>query len=227
MNGRGIRLWIPCALVLLCAGLAFDVNAKLDGRAGLIERGVNFYATWRDAPVSAPGARTLVLPALKLAPLAATPTFTLAPLARFEELIERPLFSASRRPPSEEAPKSPEAAPEAPLDLVLRGVVLTGNRRIALLQSEKGERKALRLLAGDSHAGWVLKAIEADNVTFERDEEIRVLELAFEEPPPPPPKRARSRRERKSVRPTPRRQQNSAGARRRGSANGDNNKSGE
>ena len=114
-------------------------------------------------------------------------------------------------------------APESALDLILRGVVLTGTQRIALLQSGKGERKSMRLLAGDSHQGWVLKAIEADNVTFERDEEIRVLELAFDEPPPPPPKRARSRRGRKIVGPTPRRKKNSVPARRRGSANKDEN----
>ena len=222
MNGRGIRLWIPLALALICAGLAFDVKAKLNGQAGLIERGARYYAEWRGAPAPVSVARTLALTPLKLAPLAATPSFTLPPLARFDEMLERPLFAASRRRPSEAAAKAAEVAPESALNLILRGVVLTGTQRIALLQTEKGERKSMRLLAGDSHQGWVLKAIEADNVTFERDEEIRVLELAFDEPPPPP-KRARSRRGRKIVGPTPRRKKNSVPARRRGSANKDDN----
>lgn len=196
MAGGGVRLWVPTVLALICLALAFEVNAKLAGEPGLWPEVRKIYRAWRPGPAVETGLVAAKLPPTRVAPLPATPTFVMDPLANYEEIVVRPLFSPTRRPPSEEVVAAAAEAPESPLKLVLRGVIVTGERRIALFETENGDDEKPRLTIGDSHEGWFLRAIEPDNVTFERDDEIRVLELAFDEPAP---RQTRSRRDRRRL----------------------------
>jgi hypothetical protein len=98
-------------------------------------------------------------------PLAAPPAsspaprlMTLPPLAHYAAIVERPLFSPSRRPPSVAA-----ASPSADGRYRLLGVVATGPRRKAFLAD--GSRH-LDLAEGEAIDGWTVKKIGTDNVVL-------------------------------------------------------------
>ena len=62
------------------------------------------------------------------------PEVAVPPLAAYAAVVERPLFSPSRRPP---VVAEATAAPTAPArKLTLRGIVLSPHKRIALIETE-------------------------------------------------------------------------------------------
>ena len=84
--------------------------------------------------------------------------------------LERPLFSASRRPYVAEP--EPEAEDEAgaedevePLAIRLRSVVLTPHDEHVWVQREEEERMH-RLRPGDELGGWVLESLDAGGADF-------------------------------------------------------------
>lgn len=102
---------------------------------------------------------------------------------------ERPLFSPTRRPPPPPPPPRPpppveedEPGPEPelpaeadpPLSATLVGIVLGGDRPLAVLAAEG---KTLRLREGESLEGWRLARIEALSAVLERDGEQVELQL--------------------------------------------------
>lgn len=92
----------------------------------------------------------------------------------YDDLVQRPLFAEDRRPipkesGEEEAPE-PEAAPTAPLNVALTGIIHTPEARIAMVRDNSTGR-SLNLrermpLPGDQ-GGWMVKAIEPRRVVFE------------------------------------------------------------
>ncbi len=128
-------------------------------------------------------------------PLPPEPTFSMPPIGNFSEIVERPIFIQSRRAPTEEA--SVIAEPErSPLDVVLVGVVVTSQERLALVRPVNGGDVS-RLAEGDKIKGWNLITIQPDQVTFQRDEVETSLELQFEAPAPRPKPTRRDRRKRR------------------------------
>lgn len=111
----------------------------------------------------------------------------LQPLAEYAVVGERPLFNADRRPlpPPENPDAGPaEAAPPAPLDVLLTSVVLSGDIRIAIVQDKKTNKsQSVRVgnaLAGDQ-AGWKLIELAARKAVFEgptgrTEAELRVFD---------------------------------------------------
>src|SRR5262249_27995429 len=87
------------------------------------------------------------------------------PLGVFRATRERPLFSASRRPPAPPVvavaePPPPPRAPPPPASrpsLVLLGTIIGGASRIGIFFDEATAR-ATRLMVGERHDGWVLRA---------------------------------------------------------------------
>jgi hypothetical protein len=106
--------------------------------------------------------------------------FTLPPLEQFSEIVARPLFSQSRRPPSERADTAPEIAQPLPVrsafNLILTGVVISAEGRMALLQRPKSP-DLIRALLGQEIDGWSVELIEADRVTLRQGEIVEVVTL--------------------------------------------------
>ncbi len=107
------------------------------------------------------------------------------PLSALSSTRERPIFSASRRPPqaavvapaSEAAnvPVPPKAAPERP-PLALIGAVVGAGDAIAVLL-DRTSQKILRMRPGESHGGWELSSVQSREVTLKQAERTEILSL--------------------------------------------------
>jgi hypothetical protein len=90
-----------------------------------------------------------------------------------------------------------------PIGLVLRGVILNGETRIALLASPK-DNGLFQLKPGERYLDWTLAEVEASAATFVRGGERRTLAILFEEAPPKPPaQRTQTPEQRGAVRQAP------------------------
>jgi general secretion pathway protein N len=112
---------------------------------------------------------------------------------------ERPIFSASRRPPQRAvvAPAEPVVAPPAKrveperLALSLIGAVVGDGDAIAVFL-DLTNQKIVRLRQGENHAGWVLNSVQGREVTLKKADRSEVLVLQRQEgglgaPPAPGP----------------------------------------
>jgi general secretion pathway protein N len=110
------------------------------------------------------------------------------PLSVLSATQERPIFSASRRPPQRAviAPASRAVAPPPPppaeerLVLALIGAVVGDGDAIAVFL-DRSNQKIVRLRQGDSHAGWELSAVQAREVTLKKADRSEVLVLQRQE----------------------------------------------
>ena len=112
-------------------------------------------------------------------------------MERLSAIVDRPLFSPSRRPtstpPVSEDPEPPRAPPPPPPSLVLSGVVMEGQgARVVVLVG--AERRVLRAQIGDEIDGWRVSQIEGRKLVlslgdrfatftlFNRDVDQRILD---------------------------------------------------
>jgi general secretion pathway protein N len=107
------------------------------------------------------------------------------PLRVLTATRERPLFSPSRRPPAPPvvaapvvprpvaAPKPPE--PERP-PLTIVGTIVGESDAIGVF-IEQGTNNVIRIHAGQTHDGWVLRSVHGREVSFEKDERTAILAL--------------------------------------------------
>lgn len=114
----------------------------------------------------------------------------LPPISNFASITERPLFMSNRRPESRDDGLTVAAEPASPVsgqvssgDLVLTGIVLTDDKKIALVQGT--DRKTHRLEVGESIDSWSIKAIRNKDIVLTRGNETRDLELQVKNSPPP------------------------------------------
>ncbi|MEM8754979.1 MAG: hypothetical protein AAGF90_18600 [Pseudomonadota bacterium] len=137
---------------------------------------------WLDGTPAAPPPRA--------ATPAADPALVFAPpderRTDFAALIERPLFSAVRRPPPPEAPGTPIVDPGAGLVLGLyeiAGVVMGAGGPVAMLRDEAG--RMIRVRVGDrieARRGEAeVSAITLDALTFRRGGDTVVAPVRGEE----------------------------------------------
>ena len=143
-------LWLLAALLL-----ALTLRPFLDG-----------------APAEAPA------PAAP-APAARTPSLAdleLSAIESFAETLNRPLFTATRRPPSPieavqgQTTTAKTAAKGEKVILgkyVLRGVVVTPSEKLLLLK-QMATGQALRLREGDALEDWRIASITADRLVLSR-----------------------------------------------------------
>jgi len=146
--------------------------------AGLLMACV-IYAEIRARPViedgtSAPMAQTRTRPSLS-AGRAAMPAKT-----RYAAIVERPVFSPTRRPPSEAAIEA--TAPT--LDFSLFGVVNSAGEQSALIKPSAGG-EPVRVKEGDDFSGWTVARIASDRILVRHDAMERELLLDFAAPAPP------------------------------------------
>lgn len=138
--------------------------------------------------------------------LAARPTLTVAagsaprdpprlePLDAFSEVVERPVFFRTRRPPDPEADPPPQAEAASKADFVLSGLIISGKDRLALLRPVRSATVE-RVHEGEEIDGWLVQAVHADRVVLKRGETVQ--EILLEDKPPPPKPKPRRRRTRK------------------------------
>ncbi len=100
-----------------------------------------------------------------------------ADVSRFLAVLERPLFSPSRRPPPPPAPVKADAPPEPdPLaNIQLQGVYSTDDGGGGIFARVDGKDR--RIAVGTALGGWTVKGIEGLNVTFGRGDDSRVVRL--------------------------------------------------
>jgi len=83
-------------------------------------------------------------------------------IERLSAIVDRPLFSPSRRPPTppvSQNPEPPPAPPTPPPSLVLSGVVMDGQGAYVVVLVG-AERRILRAQVGDEINGWRVSQIE-------------------------------------------------------------------
>jgi hypothetical protein len=130
--------------------------------------------------------------------------YTAPALTQFREVINRPLFTESRRPPSADDTAPVAEVPEAtgePKDLTLSAVVIVGEQRTALFQKARtGE--TLRRAHGEEIDGWTVERISPDGVALTSNGQhfemtLRQYPAVGQSPPPTeqaaPPSRDRPR----------------------------------
>ena len=125
---------------------------------------------------------TLAVPATAPTP-SANPLWAV-PLSALSNTRNRPIFSASRRPPPSAV--APVAAPLAiaaprPKDperpqLALVGTIASGVERFGIFLNQS-TAAALRLKVGEDFQGWRLSSVQGREATLEKDTQIVVLTL--------------------------------------------------
>jgi hypothetical protein len=107
------------------------------------------------------------------------------PLATLRETRERPIFSASRRPPAlpavaavTEAPPPPRAPPPKPERpaLVLLGTVSGETLHFGIFH-DPATTKTIRLAVGENFEGWTLRAVSSTDARFDYEDQTATLEL--------------------------------------------------
>ncbi len=175
--------WLAPALMLgVCAALAWTVYREIQ-----VGQEIQVGAP---EPVEVAGGQVPPLPGLP-----AEPSFVMAPAENFSVILERPLFSPTRRPPAEGTVTIESAEPE--LEVTLVGIIISSEGRIAIIKPEGGSQ-FVRLSEGDSFQGWTLETIEPDRITFQRGEIEEHIELTYDEPPPVQKPRRRQRKTREA-----------------------------
>lgn len=143
------------ALVALCIGLAAAIYSEVS-------------APPEAAPGSSPPAAANARQAKADAP---TPP-AMPPLQRFSAVIERPLFSPSRRPPLQASDDSEGAWSS----FALAGIVITPDSREALVRHGQPPTIA-HLREGQDLEGWVVRSILPDRVVFAGGDTVHELRL--------------------------------------------------
>jgi general secretion pathway protein N len=114
------------------------------------------------------------------------------PLSVLTTTQERPIFSASRRPPQRAvvAPRLEEvsaavpqkaAEPEHP-PLALIGAVVGENDAIAVFL-DRTNQKIVRLRQGETHSGWIVSSVQGREVALKKADQTEVLVLQRQEGP--------------------------------------------
>jgi len=128
-----------------------------------------------------------------LAVLPAQSNYVMAPVEDFSAILERPLFSPTRRPPAEGAITLEASEPD--LQVTLVGVIISSEEQIAIIRLQDTTR-SVRLSVGDSFQGWILDSIEPSRITFRRGDIEEHIELTYDVPPPVQKPKRRKRKTR-------------------------------
>lgn len=149
---------LPIVLLVVCLGLAAVVGRELMREPDPVDVG-------ETAP-----------PVAESALDAGDVVYEPKPIEAFDEIVERPLFQASRRP----APPQPGAGGTAEIrgngQFVVAGIIVGERRRLALVIPE-GEEKPVRLEVGQSVSGWTIDEIQPTRVVFRNGQTLSEVSL--------------------------------------------------
>lgn len=184
MSGRRqSSVALPVALLAACIGLLWAVYQEMAANS-------------RPQPLAAPAGGSSV------AALPAPVEFVMARLDDFEATIDRPLFSASRRPPDAAPAAASVVVAVERLELVLKGVIVSSGGQIAIL-SDKASGSTVTLGQGKTYRGWTLAEILPERVVFRRAGQEQRFALDYQAAPKLKPPTRKRRRPSKNPR-TPR-----------------------
>lgn len=162
---RRSNFLVPVALAVVCAALGSIVYQQV--------RKLNSFSPSSSAVDSA---------SPSFSPLPPDPAFAMPPEESFAAVLERPVFSPSRRP----IPSNGAVAPlTTSAEFVLVGVVISDSERFVLVKPLSSD-KLERLREGDELAGWSAVSIAPESVVFRRgtvEEEI-ILDFTASVPQP-------------------------------------------
>lgn len=102
----------------------------------------------------------------------------MAPLAGYGEIVERPLFAQTRRPPPEPEPQQ-RVAKRPTGNLKLEGTALAPGGQVAVLRNTRTSRLH-RVLIGQRVDGWQLDQVGPGHVALSQG--VQKLKLALERP---------------------------------------------
>jgi general secretion pathway protein N len=167
-----------CACVIVAIG-AFSVNETVGQAAG---------ATLREKDAGQPGPHTEQLPAAPRGvgprqPSGGNPLWGI-PIGALDATRERPIFSASRRPPMPPvvpqrvaAPPPPPkpAKPEQPL-LTLVGTAVGTPKNVAVVL-DRTTKTLVRLHVGEAASGWIVRSVDSRAMTVEKNSQTVTVAL--------------------------------------------------
>lgn len=114
------------------------------------------------------------------------PAFRMAPKNAYAQMVARPPFSPTRRPPRAKpatpAPVAQQAAPKeiakplAEPQVTLVGIVINADKSIAMVR-KPGAAELSRLAKGETLDGWLVEGVLPDRVVFSHGEKLLELEL--------------------------------------------------
>ncbi len=172
MRPRGFTILVSTLGAFCCVGVAF-------GQAP--NQGLQHDEPSGDQRVNASGSVAAQYAASSAAPR--NPLWAV-PLDSLHYARERPLFSASRRPPAPivaEAPKASDPAPALPAAPEKPQVTLVGTVRSAGVQMgvfvDETDQSQLRLRVGQSVRGWTVDGVDKRAATLDKAEHEVKLEL--------------------------------------------------
>jgi hypothetical protein len=116
-----------------------------------------------------PDVEALTPAARKAAERTQNPSFSMAPLNAYAEVVARPLFTPTRRPAAQ------QTAAGRPSDFSLVGIVITRRERHALLEHGRPPHVD-RVTPGQNVDGWTVKSIGPNSVLLaqgDRETEIK------------------------------------------------------
>jgi hypothetical protein len=158
---------VPLALGALCAALAMIVQRQTQLAAEAVPEPEAFVEPAAAAPEDVPV-------------LAEEPALEVPSHDTFLEIVERPIFSQSRRPAAE-AEVPVVQAPPPTLDYELAGVVIWETQRIALVRPLKGT-EITQVAVGGALSGWDVVAIEPERVLLHSGKLEQEMRLKYREP---------------------------------------------
>ncbi|MGQ0444785.1 MAG: hypothetical protein ACT4O2_06595 [Beijerinckiaceae bacterium] len=106
------------------------------------------------------------------------------PISALDATKERPIFSASRRPPMPPAvaervvaapPPPKPAEPEQPL-ITLVGTVIGKPQNVAVVL-DRATKTIVRLHVGEAASGWILRRVDARTMTIEKNSQTVTVAL--------------------------------------------------
>jgi general secretion pathway protein N len=176
MRGRGIA-FLTLAFVGIAGGL-FGAGAR-----GALDAGLEKTDPGSRASVQAAAAE----PSPATTGPRGNPLWTV-PIGSLADTIQRPIFTALRRPPSLAPALAPrplpapepvqQSAPQPP-NLKLVGTISGGELRLGVFLDETSQQPT-RLAVGESHNGWVLRDVSSREARFESGDRAVMLPLRVE-----------------------------------------------
>ena len=148
--------------------------------------GAVLYAELEEGLFAPPSSLAVSPPARPLEDRAIPADFDFPSYESFHEVVERPLFSPTRRPPAKVTPAQSKPKPtpkpkpqtariERGLFSVL-GIVISDDERVSLVRLKKSG-ETVRMAVGDVVEGWRVESIDRDCVTFRAGEVRDRVEL--------------------------------------------------